>query len=145
MSDKTHKDLYTTHEEYCPELNQKLCLLYKGGFDIQKHAELFLTRLDNFETSQAFQTRKSCVSYIPYLSEFATQFSSSLFSEMLEVKAPGDADDPTTIGQDTTDDFYKMFIQDCDGNGRSIHQFMQDIFDKALYELHVYVGRDFPK
>ena len=142
---KSHKDLFSVNDDYQPDLNEKLRLLYHGGFEIQQCADKFLTRLDNLETPQAYQARKNGVAYIPYLSEFSTQFSSSLFSEQLEVKSPADADDSSTSGEDTTDDFYKMFIQDCDGNGRSLHQFMQDVFDQSLYELKVYVGRDFPK
>jgi hypothetical protein len=144
MTTKTHKELFSVNDEYNPELNEKLRLLYEGGYAIKDKADLFLKQLKGIETRQAYDERKSCVSYIPYLSEFITQFSASLFSEQLEVKVPGDATDDSTLGEDMTDDFYKMFMQNCDENGKSFHQFMQDVFDTALYELKVYVGIDFP-
>jgi hypothetical protein len=145
MPAKLHKDLYSCHEEYCPTLNEKLCLLYQGGFAIQQNAQLFLDRLEGLESPKAYQRRLKCTAYIPYLSEFITQFGASLFSEELEVKPPGDAEDGSTQGDEMQDDFYKMFIQDCDLNGKSLHQFMQDVFECALHQMKVYVGMDFPK
>lgn len=142
---KKHKDLYSENNCYNPLLNKKLNLLYKGGFRIQDNAELFLNRLPGLETPQAFDERKKCVSYIPYLSEFCTQFSATLFSEPLEVKTPADGPDGDTTGTAMPDDFYKEFIMNCDRKGTSIHQFMQDCLNKSLYELCVYVGLDFPK
>ena len=142
---KSHKELYSQHEEYDPLLNEKLGLLYQGGFAIQSKASLFLKQLQGIESGQSYQARLSCAAYLPYLSEFITQFSSSLFSENLEVKVPGDADDTSTPGEDQTDDFYKEFIQDCDLNGRSFHQFMQDVFEASMHQIKVYVGLDFPK
>src|SRR5579872_5059905 len=145
MTQKTHKELYSCNDDYKPELNCKLRLLYQGGYAIKEQASTFLPKLNGLETAQAYRNRVSSVSYMPYLWEFGSQFSTSLFSEQLEVKTPGDANDKSTEGNDTTDDFYKLFIQNCDGNGRSIHQFMQDVFEAALYELTIYVGMDFPK
>ena len=145
MATKQHKDLYSQHEEYDPLLNKKLQLLYQGGFAILKQADLFLERLGGLETMKAYQTRLKSVAYIPYLSEFITQFSASLFSESLEVNAQGDASDTSTAGEDMTDDFYKEFLECCDLERRSFHQFAQDTLEKGLSELCVYVSLDFPK
>lgn len=141
----THKDLYSTNDDYCPELNHKLKLLYQGGFAIQKEAGLFLEQMNGLETSSAYKERLKAVSYLPYLSEFVTQFTASLFSEELEVKPPPDAEDTTTQGEDVKDNFYKSFMQNCDLNGRSFHQFMQDCTEVALTELCAYPALDFPR
>ena len=132
-------------KKYDPLLNKKLKLLYQGGFKILQNADLFLERMQGIETNKAYQTRLKAVSYIPYLSEFITQFSASLFSESLEVKAQGDAQDASTLGDDMTDDFYKEFLEECDLERRTYHQFAQDTLEKALSELCVYVSLDFPK
>lgn len=147
MVTKTYKELWSTHQEYDPELNRKLKLLYEGGFEIMKesNAVLFLKRLDQLEKEKAYKNRLACAAYIPYLSQFITTFTSSLFSIPMEVKAQGDAFDNTTSGQDMTDDFYKEFLEDCDQQHRTYHQLSQDIAEKALSELCVYVCMDFPK
>lgn len=142
---KTYKELYSTHCEYKPELNEKLKLLYEGGYAIKERADLFLDRLSQLESPQAYNSRLKSISYIPYLSEFITQFSASLFSEPLEVKQQSDAPDATTAGEPMEDDFYKQFLESCDLERRSYHQFAQDILEKALDEICVYVSLDFPK
>lgn len=145
MPTKSHKELYSCNDEYNPQLNEKLSLLYQGGFAIQQKASLFLEKLQGLENDKAYQSRLKCTAYIPYLSEFITQFGASLFSEELEVKPPADQQDGSTQGDPMEDDFYKLFIGDCDLNGRSLHQFMQDVFECALHQLKVYIGLDFPR
>lgn len=142
---RKHSELYSTHAEYDPELNLRLQLLYEGGFRILKHANIFLERMPQLETKQAYDSRLKCVAYIPYESEFITQFSASLFSETLEVIQQTDAPDPDTLGQPMTDDFYKQFLESCDYKRRSFHQFMQDSLEVALSELCCYITLDFPK
>jgi hypothetical protein len=141
---KSHKDLYSENTQFHADLNKKLCLLYEGGFSIQQQASLFLEQMKGLETPQAYQSRLKAAAYIPYLSEFITQFAASLFSEELEVKEPADANDPDTEGVPMQDDVYKQFLEDCDMNGTSLHQFMHSVFEHASYELGVYVGTDFP-
>lgn len=134
---KSYKELYSAHAEYDPLQNHKLCLLYEGGFAIQKEAPLFLEQLKGLESGPAYQARLKCSAYIPYLWEFTSEFSSSLFSETLEVKP--------TEESELLDDYYAEFIKDCDLNGTSLHAFFHNVFERALYELQVYVGLDFPK
>ena len=145
MPTKTYKELFSTHDDYDPLLNTKLQLLYQGGFSILENAGLFLERLPQLESKQAYESRLKAVAYIPYLSEFITQFSASLFSETLEVKEQGDASDSTTAGEAMTDDFYKEFLEACDAERRTFHQFAQDLLEKALSELCAYVTLDFPR
>ena len=142
---KSHKDLYSQHPEYDPLLNHKLSLLYKGGFDIQRYAKLFLKRLPGLESPQAYQSRLEGCSYVPYLSEYITLLGASLFSEELEMKTPADSQDPSTAGSEMVDDFYKEFSRSCDLNGRSFHQFMHDQLECSLYQLKVYIAVDFPQ
>lgn len=142
---KSHKELYSQHPEYNARLNEKLSLLYKGGFAIQQRANLFLEQLQGLEDGKAYQRRLKSVAYIPYLSEFITQFGASLFSEELEVKQPVDAADTSTLGEAADDDYYKDFLQACDLMGRPLHQFMHEAFETALHQLKVYIGIDFPK
>lgn len=142
---KSHKQLWSCSKDYNPLLNLKLRLLYQGGFAIQERSDLFLEKLQGLESNQAYQLRKKSVSYVPYVSEYITQFGASLFSEELEVKPAADNNDSSTIGEPMEDDFYKQFIQHCDLKGRSLHQFMHDNLETALSELTVYIGMDFPK
>jgi hypothetical protein len=145
MSSKLYKELYTTHCDYDPLLNLKLQLLYQGGYQILTNAHLFLDQLKGIESNKAYQQRLKAIAYLPYLSQFITQFSASLFSETLEVKQQADAPDPSTQGDDMEDDFYKLFLECCDLERRSFHQFAQDILEKALSEICVYVSLDFPQ
>ena len=135
MASKQFKDIYSTHPDYDPLLNTKLQLLYQGGFKIMQNAELFLERLAGLETSKAYQSRIKTTSYIPFLSQYITQFGASLFSESLEVKAQADASDSSTAGDDMTDDFYKEFLECCDLEGKIISPICKRYIRKGSFRI----------
>lgn len=137
------KILNTTHLDYDPTKVKKMCLLYEGGYDIMKHANMFMTKL-TIESQNSYNERLQCAAYLPYLSQFIDQFSSSLFADDLIAKEASDANDQSTLGGTVeNEDFYKIFAADCDLQNDSFHNFMKDTFTEALYSPCAYLGIDF--
>ena len=145
---KTWKELKSYHKEYDAKLNLRLQLLAQGGYSIKKNAKMFLPQIGSIEKTEAYKDRLQCSAYIPMLSQFGTQITSSLFSEPLHIKIQADAKDQKTPGKpiDVNDDFYTSFINNVSGdNSPSLHSFMQnEVLKKSLYELCSYVCVDFP-
>ena len=108
-----------------------------------ENAELFMKKL-SIESSNSYRERLQCASYLPYMSQFIDNFSSSLFSDDLIVKEAADADDPDTLGGTVdSDDFYKIFSGNADLMNNSFHNLMKDTFNEALYSKCALLGLDF--
>lgn len=141
----TYKILNTANACYDPVQLQKMSLLYEGGYKIMDQASVFMTKL-SIETSNSFNERLKCASYMPYLSQFVDQFASGLFSDELLVKEAADSSDANTLGGTADNDpFYKLFSANCDMMNNSFHNFSKDTFTESLYSKSAYIGVDFQK
>lgn len=136
------KILNTNNICFQPDLINKMELLYDGGYKIMQNASLFLPKL-SIESAKSHKERLQCASYLPYLAEFVNHFASNLFSDDLTVNEAVDAQDGNTLGGSADESFYKVFAANCDEEGTSLHNFMHDLFDEALYCPCAYVGVDF--
>lgn len=140
-----YKILNSKNSQYDEEHLEKMNLLYQGGYQIMKQANLFLKKIA-IESPQTFKERLKCAAYLPYLSQFIDYFSSFLFSDELLVKEASDSDDPNTLGEPIQDqDFYKLFAANCDNQSNSFHNFMKDSFTEALYLPCSIIGVELPK
>jgi hypothetical protein len=139
-----YKLLNTANECYDPMLITKMQLLYDGGYKIMANSKLFLNKL-SIESNKSYTERLQCASYLPYLAQFVNHFGSSLFSDELRVKEAADADDDSTLGGSADDSFYKLFAANCDLKNTSLHNFMHDVFEEALYCPSAFVGVDFDR
>jgi ParB-like nuclease domain len=139
----TYKILNVASDCYDPEHLEKMSLLYKGGYQIMESAQMFMKKL-SIESMNSYKERLQCTSYLPYMSQFIDNFSSSLFSDDLRVKEAADADDPDTLGGVVnSDDFYKLFSSNADLMNNSFHNLMKDTFTESLYSKCAYLGLDF--
>lgn len=149
---KTWKLLKSKHECYNERAlrTKKEDYLYHGGFEMNtvEVASLFCIRMKNEESQKDFSDRIASAAYTPTFSKLITGLISNLYSQDLAVMEAADHDDPTTAGQDFTEnlrDFYKLFHNDCDGHGMPMHDFMRHVTTKTLIHGFNYFGLDYPK
>ena len=130
-----YKILKQRHPEYSKDHIEKQRLLYCGGYEIQKSAKRFLTKL-SIERPQCYKERCDQVAYTPFVSQFTDAFSAALFSDELKIhqSADGYALDPA----------YDAFFQDADQKNNSLHNFLKDTFTESLYRDQAFVHIDFP-
>lgn len=149
---KTWKILKMKHEGYdvrCLD-TKKQDILYQGGFQMNDPdvAILFCPKLKNEEDNTVYKERVQSAAYIPTFSKLLTGLVSNLFSQDLSVMEAADHDDPSTPGDEVTDqlrEYYKLFQNDCDGCGTTLHNFMRHTATKGLKHGFAYFGVDYPK
>jgi hypothetical protein len=122
---------------------KKLDDFYVGGFQVLKNSKKYLTK-DLSEHAQRYEDRIKTSSYINYLSQIIDYFASNLFSQDLAVLPAGDAEDPTTPGDTTTDPFYQQFAANSDLGGNAFTTVLQQSITNAMLQKATYIQVDFP-
>lgn len=141
----TYKILDNKNIKYNPNLLKRLYLLYKGGYELQANADLFLSMLAS-ETTRSFEDRKRAVAYLPYMSDIIDYYAAMLFAGEVSVTEAADADDPNTMGNEVDDqNVYKLFLSSADLKGNSLEEAIRHTMTDALVFSHAFVGIDFPK
>jgi hypothetical protein len=109
-------------------LFEELGLLYHGGYKLKVNAARFLAKHSK-ELGTAYLTRMTRLTYDNLLATICSYYGSRLFSNQIEIdfKLNGVAKLPTK-----TNDFYKNFMEDCDGCGTSLERFFEQVSDEVL-------------
>jgi hypothetical protein len=152
MANIPYEIISKRHPEYKPLMQriERQQLLYKGGYDIQKQAKLFLKK-HPIETAQQYEERVRGAAYFPFISQFVDNVSAALFSDDLKMRdgMQGQTDDgyqsdDLESSTETLDPVYADFAVNCDLKNTSYHNWEKDRFTEALYQTLVYIGADFP-
>lgn len=138
------KKLNQCNANYKPALINRLCLLYKGGYDVVNNASLFLKQMAS-ETDAGYEDRLKAASYLPFMSDIIDYYAALLFSKELSVSDAADADDAETLGAEVDDEsVYKLFIAAADLKGNSLEEVLRKVVTDALIFKDSYLGIDFP-
>jgi hypothetical protein len=141
----TFKTLDSKNSAFNPSLLQRLCVLYKGGYDVWNNADLFLHQLAS-ETPASFEDRKQCAAYLPLMSDTIDYYAAMLFSGEMSVTEAADADDEGTLGDEADDEsVYKLFLARANLRGNSLEEVMRHTTTDALTYGYAFVGVDFPR
>lgn len=146
---KICKMSHPCYEERCLDVHKEN-LLFQGGFQMNKPevAELFCPQMKVEEDSSAYKERVKSAAYVPTFAKLITGLISNLFSQDLSVMEATDHNDSTTEGDEFTDqlrNFYKVFENNADGYGTTLHNFIRDRTTKALIHSFCYFAVDYPK
>ena len=140
-----YKTLKSENSHYDHNLLDRLELLYKGGYHMQRNASVFLKQLAA-ESDVSYDDRLCSVAYLPYMSDIIDYYASMLFAGEISIDDAADAEDDSTIGEASEEDsVYELFQNAADLKGQSFEDAMRHTFTDSLMYGHAYVGIDFPK
>lgn len=128
---------------YLADIWAELDDLYAGGYVIQAHAAKYLPILAS-ENPMRFEDRKRCAAYIGYLGQIIDYFTSSLFSQELNVAEAVDADDANTAGGSADKVFWPAFAHDADLTGNAFTKIERKVFLKSALKKRGILALDFP-
>lgn len=128
---------------YLESIWRELDDLYAGGYVIQAHAKKYLPTLAG-ENPMRYQDRIECAAYIGYLGQIIDYFTSSLFSQELNVAEAVDAKDATTAGGVADKTFWPAFAHDADLAGNAFTKVERKVFLKAALKKRGILALDFP-
>lgn len=130
-------------EAYLADIWSELDDLYAGGYAMQAHAAKYLPILAG-ENPMRYEDRKKCAAYIGYLGQIIDYFTSSLFSQELNVAEAVDAKDATTAGGVADKTFWPAFAHDADLAGNAFTKVERKVFLKAALKKRGILALDFP-
>jgi hypothetical protein len=130
------------HVEYDALFWERLRLLKAGGYEILKHAHLFVPKYPA-EREEVYRFRLKQASYIGLLGKVCGYLVGSLFLESLTVGPPTEAKGEEPKFPDA--DFYKKFFEDCDLEDTDYSQFLRNAVYEALIYRRALIGIDLPE
>ena len=145
---RTWENIKRTHKSYDATAILKQDLLYRGGNEFLKNAELFCPRYGWETQDAAYDDRLISASYTPLLGKHMDYFAALLFDTPLSISEAIDEETKETYGKKldkTALDAYNRFMAKCDKQRMvSLSHFMCQQFIGALNHQTVWTGVDFP-
>lgn len=139
-----YKTLKQANKKYDKSMIERLSILYKGGYKVRDHAEMFLPQLAA-ETDPSYQDRLKACSYIPFMSDIINHFAAMLFAQELSIADNADSSDPKTIGKPLLKPgIYQKFVACANLRGDSLEEVGRKIFIDALTHKRSFIGVDYP-
>lgn len=132
------------HPEYDGKLYEKLRLLKCGGWEILKHADMFLERMPA-ESKEFYEWRKHNASYVNYIGPLIGLLTGLLFAKPLSVDVPADADKDSPGEKPKETSFWEEFGNDCDLSGKKFSAFAKCITQDALLYRRGLAKVDLPR
>lgn len=143
----TYGQLAAKHDDYDAELWTSIGLLYRGGWEILKHASRFIEQAPS-ERGDYYRWRLKGTSYVNYFARLVGYLTGSLFTETLTVAPVKDADGQEPKLPDPG--FYAGFASNADNVGTDFSQFMRLVltdalvFRRALVQVELPLARTLP-
>jgi hypothetical protein len=138
----TLAELDCCHEDYCPELWEKLELLREGGWRMLANADRFVPKAPD-EAEKLYRWRLQVTSYVNYLAPLVGFLTGALFQSPLSMSQAENAKGaPASELPDPL--FYTEFARDCDRCGTDFSQFARVTVAHALVFKRCVVGVDLP-
>lgn len=135
--------LKATHPDFDAAQIRRLSLLFRGGYEILRNANLFVPKTPG-ETDERYQHRLKLASYVNHLAPVIGYITGSLFATSLVVTPGGDADDASTPGEEAPDEFWLEFAKDADRCGRDFSSLAQETVAQALLHRRAVLCVDLP-
>lgn len=115
------KQLNQKHCNYDKSMYDEYNALYEGGKVFERLKERFLKKSD-FEPLSIYQMKKDNAEYQNFVGPIIDQLAAQLFATPFKL----------VINPEPSDSFYNDFQNDCDGGGKDLVNFSQDLFISAV-------------